>query len=514
MMSKARILGIDAGTSAMKAVLYDEEGIPVSSGMQEYNLITPSTEIVETKPDIYWGSLRSVLKQISSKLNEKNVKINALAISSQGESFITIDKGGRCLRNTIVWLDSRSKKEAKLIENEFGADNIYYNTGSPEVNTTWASTKLLWMRENEPDLFKRIYKILFIEDYLIYRLTGKFVANGALYCSSLLYCIVNNNWWDSMLDFIGISKSQLPDLYQSGVKVGEITKSAAKGLGVNEGIIVVSGGMDQACGCIGTRNIAPGTITENTGTSLNISATTDKPVFDSKRRVPCQTHAIKGKYMYLPWCKTAGIVFKWFRDNFCEEQIKKAKQEGKDSYDLLTNSAVNIPPGSDGVIMLPHLTGAMCPEMDENAKGIFYGLSLSTKRGHLIRSILESTSYMLRSNIELIEEAGIEVKSIITSGGTSNSDLWNQIKSDVLNKPIRTIKDKNSCCLGAAILAGVGSGIYNSIEKACDSIIEFDKEYKPINENKIVYGKYYNIYKELYSSLKSVFLKSAKLREI
>ena len=510
-MNRVNILGVDAGTTSMKGVLYSEDGIPIASGINEYNLITPSPGIVETNPEIYWLSLKSVLKQISSKLNGENILVDAIAISSQGESFITIDKDGIPLRNTIVWLDNRSKKEANLIEKNFNIDNIYHITGSPEVDPTWASTKILWMKKNEPDLFKRIYKILFVEDYLIYKLTGKFAANGSLYCSSLLLDINKDDWWDDMLDFIGIKRGQLSNIYKSGVRVGIINKEAAKELQINEGAVVASGGMDQACGCIGTGNIVPGVITENTGASLNISVTTDRPVFDQKRRVPCQIHAIKGKYIYLPWCKTAGMVFKWFRDNFCENQVKRAKEEGINSYDYLSRIAEKINPCSDGVILLPHLTGAMSPEMDKDACGVFYGLTLSTTLGHLIRSILESVSYMLRSNIELIEEAKIEVKDIIASGGASKSNFWNQIKSDILNKPLRTIKNKDSCCLGAAILAGVGSGIYNSIGKACSSIIESDKKFYPNENNKMIYNKHYDIYREIYKNLKPVFKKSANL---
>jgi len=502
-----RLLGIDAGTTAMKAVIYDEKGIKLASSTREYNLLTPSAEIVETDPEIYLTSLKSILQDIFAKLKDGNNEVTALAISSQGESFITIDSDGKPLRNTIVWLDSRSKKEAEIIDAEFGAETIYHKTGSPEVNTTWASTKLLWMKNNEPDLFKKIYKILFIEDYLIYRLTGNFAANGSLYCSSLLYDINKDIWWEDMLSFIGITEEQLPTLYSSGVKVGNVKKNMSKKLGFINEPVVVSGGMDQACGCIGTGNISSGVVTENTGASLNISVTTSWPVFDPKRRVPCQTHAIPGAYIYLPWNKTAGMVLKWFRDNYCEPQVKQAKLEEKDSYEVLTRGINDIPPGSDGLVVLPHLTGAMSPEMDSDARGVFFGLNLSTTRDHIVKAILESVAFMSRSNIELIEEVGIEIKEIILSGGASRNRSWNQIKADVLGKNVKTIKNQESGCLGAAILAGVGSGVYNSIEEACRLIIKDDEHYIADKKKKAVYDKYYDIYINIYKNLKPVFQK-------
>lgn len=510
-MNKFRILGIDAGTTALKVVLYDEKGNPIASDTNEYMLQTPSPEIVETDPDIYWKSLKISLKKISEKLNENPLRVNSLAISSQGESFVPVDREGVPLRNTIVWLDSRSKKEAEIIRKKFGSKAIYHTTGSPEVDPTWASTKILWIKNNEPDLFKKIFKILFVEDLLIYRLTGKFVANGTLYCSSLLFDIINYCWWQDMLDFIGLKIENLPELVKPGSLIGKISTEAASDLGITDNVDIIAGGMDQACGCIGTGNIYPGFITENTGSAINISITTDKPVFDPLQRVPCQVHILDNKYIYLPWNKTAGMLLKWFRDNFCEKQIEEADKEGLDSYEYLTRGAESISPGSNGLITIPHFAGAMSPEVNEDARGVIYGLNLSTDRNTIIRSILESVAFMLRTNIELIEESGIEIREIISSGGASNSRLWNQIKSDILGKKIKTIKNKDSCCLGAAIIAGVGSGHFKSIDSACRSIIASGEEYSPNLENKKIYDKYYDIYKELYKSLEPIYKKSSKI---
>ena len=505
------LLGIDAGTTAMKTVLYDKCGSLLAEGNSEYDLLTPRDGIVETDPEIYWTSLQTALRQMFSQLEEQYRDVTALAISSQGESFITIDSDGIPLRNTIVWLDTRSQEEAGIISSKFGDKKIYHTTGSPSVDPTWASTKLLWMRRNEPELFCRIYKILFIEDYLIYRLTGNFAANGSLYCSSLLYDINQNSWWKEMLEFLGIEEKQLPAIYPSGVKVGTVKHDVATSLGFSNQPLVVSGGMDQACGCVGTGNIASGVITENTGSSLNISVTTDKPVFDPEQRVPCQTHAINGKFIYLPWCTTAGMVLKWFKDNFCEVQITEAASEGTSVYKMLTESTRAIQPGSGGVVILPHLSGAMSPEMDPAARCVIYGLSLASKREHIVKAILESVAYMSRSNIAIIEEAGIDVHEIILSGGASKSHEWNQIKADVLGKKAKTIQNSESCCLGAAILAGIGSGIFETAEQACKMIIKYDHYYTPSEKNHNIYDKYYNIYRKLYSSLKPVFQQTTEI---
>jgi xylulokinase len=508
-----KLLGIDAGTTAMKVVLYNEKANPITSATKEYNLITPSPGIVETDPGIYWNSLKSAVNELFSRCKDDDHKIIALAISSQGESFITINKNREPLRNTIVWLDTRSEKESILIEKEFGTENVYQTTGSPEIDPTWASTKLLWMKKHEPEFFKKIYKVFFVEDYLIYQLTGNYAANGALYCSSLLFNIIKNEWWEDMLKFIGLSKSHLPELYNSGVKVGVVKENAAKELGFSNEPIVVSGGMDQACSCIGTGNIFSGMVTESTGASLNISVTIDKPVFDPKRRVPCQTHAVKGKYIYLPWTKTAGMLLKWFKDKFCEPQVEKAESEDRDVYEELTDYVDKISPGSDGLVVLPHLSGSISPEMDSDARGVIFGLKLSTTRLHIIKAILESIAYMSRSNMELIEESGIDIKDVILTGGASKSGLWNQIKADVLGREVKTIKNQDTGCLGAAILAGVGSGVFDSIQEACESVIEEGEKYTP-NKKKIgIYNEYYAIYKNLYENLKALFKKLSRIEK-
>jgi len=499
------LLGIDAGTTAIKATVYSKSGVPLASGNREYSLSTKPGGIVETNPESYWSSLKTVLRSLFSRLSDREREVTALAISSQGESFVVLDKNGAPLRDAIIWLDERSKKEALLIEQQFGAETVYHTTGSPEVTPTWASTKLLWLREHEYHLFKKISKILFVEDFLIYRLTGEFEANGALYCSSLLYDIHENTWWQDMLEFIGLKTDQLSCLYPSGVKVGVVKQKVAAELGFLGAPIVVSGGMDQACCCIGTGNISSGVVTENTGSSLNISVTLDHPIFDSKRRVPCQTHAIAGKFIYLPWCSTAGMTLRWFKDNFCEEQAFQAQLNGTNVYDILTDRLHEVSPGSGGLIVLPHLAGAMSPEMDNNARGVICGLSLSTTRDHIVRAILESVSYMSRANIELIEEAGIEVEEIILSGGAAESKMWNQIKADVLGKRVKTIKNKESGCLGAAILAGIGAGFYDSVEEACEVVIEDDVFYFPNRDNHLLYEEYYDIYAKLYMRLRPVF---------
>ena len=505
------LLGIDAGTSALKVILYDQQGHAVAEGSQEYHLATAATGTVECDPEAYWSALQSVVSQVLSAAPPQAREVQALAISSQAETFVLIDQQGNPLRNAIVWLDSRAGAEALEIRAAFGPDTVYRKSGCPEVDSTWAATKLLWLRKHEPQVFERIYKVLLVEDYLIYRLTGCFAVNGALCCSTLLYDINTDTWWPEMLDYVGIGPDQLPELYPSGVQIAEMRPDVAADLGFSGRPVVVSGGMDQACSCIGSGNITSGVLTENTGTSLNVSVTTDVPVFDPQRRVPCQTHALAGKYIFLPWCSSGGILLRWFRDQLSEAQVEQAALEHQDVYALLTESAASVPPGSEGLVILPHLSGAMSPEMDPNARAVIYGIHMATQRQHIVKAIMESVAYLTRSNVDLVAEAGIGIEQIILTGGTAHSRLWNQIKADVLGRKVKTIKNKESGCLGAAILAGLALGVYHSVQEACATLIEDDQVYQPTAQHHQVYQKCYDSYRRLYDALKPMFAHTASM---
>ena len=501
----ALVLGIDAGTTSIKVVLFDDAGRALSSATEEYRLNTPFPDRVELDPRLYWTALQSAVRRTLSICSVSPSDIHALAISSQGETLIALDSAGQPLRNAIVWLDNRSGQEAADIEAHFGRDTVYMTTGSPEVVPTWAATKILWLKRHEADIFKKARRFLLLEDYLIYRLTGELIGDFALYTSSLLVDIVNYKPWDEMLSFIGISSDQLPPIVGSGYIVGPLTCDAAEELGLSERTLVVTAGMDQACGAVGSGNIAPGVVTETTGGSLNLLATIDEHSIDSARAVPIQCHILPDTYIALPWCQTAGMVLKWFRDGFCAHEVDEAIRTGGDAYDLLSDLAGTINPGCDGLIMLPHLAGAMCPEFDMNARGVFFGIDLSHGRAHFVRAIMESIAYMLRRNIESIREMGIDITEVRAMGGAANSAIWTGIKADVLHVPVVTMRSKEAACLGAAIVAGAATGVFGSIEDACNNIVRLNNRYMPKPENKDAYDSGYERYVRLYECLANLF---------
>lgn len=499
------LLGIDAGTTGLKAVLFDEDGRVIATGRAEYGLLTPAANMAELDAEEYWRACRKAVSEALSMSSVNPRDVRALAISSQGETFVPVDREGRPLRNAIVWLDNRSEEEARIIRDRFGVDEVFKVTGQPEVVPTWPATKILWLKRNEPKVFEKTYKFLLVEDFLVYRLTGIAATEYSVVSSTLMFDIRREEWWGEMLEFIGISSDKLPELMPSGEAVGNVTEVASRETGLSTETVVSTGAFDHAAGAVGAYNIKPGIVTETTGAALAVLATTEKPVYDPKRRVPCHHHAVKGKYFLLPWCQTAGIVLRWFRDEFGQLEREAAEKLNVDAYDLLTLEASKAPPGSNGVVVLPHFMGAGPPEFDPNAKGVIFGLTLAHKKAHVIRAILESIAFMLRRNIELLEDLGIRVEEVRALGGGARSPLWNQIKADVTSKTILTIHTEEAASLGAAILAGVASNIFKSIERGCSKMIRIKERYNPNRENEEIYNRNYRTYSAIYDHLKDVF---------
>jgi len=308
-----------------------------------------------------------------------------------------------------------------------------------------------------------------------------------------------------MLDFLEISADMLPRLIESGQAIGNLSEQAAREIGLSTSTQVVTGTLDQAAGMLGASNVRPGLVTETTGTALAICTTLEKPILAVQEQIPCHCHALADKYYLLLCGQTAGIVLKWFRDLFCHAELQIAAETGRDAYDVMASEARDVPPGAAGLIMLPHLAGAACPEFDLSARGLFFGMTLHHTRAHFIRAVMESVAFMLKRNLESLEHLGLDIHEVRSLGGGAKSPLWNQIKADVLQKPVVTLACPEAALLGAAILAGVGVGLFGSIEQACEQMVVVQKRTDPNPSVREVYDHFYHLYLDLYCSVKPLF---------
>lgn len=452
------LLGIDLGTTAVKSVLFNEKLEELHSRNVEYDIETHDV-YAECDAEKYW-------ELVKNELNALDITPDALAVDTQCETLILTDENGNPTRKAIVWLDNRAAKEAEQIKEHFGNKRVYEVTGQCEITATWPACKLLWVKNNEPDVWAKTKKIFLLEDYILYKLTGEFVTEMTLQSSTIYFDIRNRIWWKEMLDFIGVSEDMLPKLYQSGKYVGDYQK-----------IKVVTGAMDQVAGAIGAGVIKKGIVSEMTGTTMAIFSPVDEILpFSPENTVPCH-YNYDDKYCVLMWSPAAGLALRWFRDNFCKNL----------SYDELSDMAETVDAGCDGLTFLPYLCGCAMPKYNPEARGSFTGITTEHTSAHFARSIMESVACMLKQNLDFVK---VDADEIRTMGGAAKSSVWCQIKADMTGKKLVTLKNKETACLGAAILAGVGIGLFKSVEEAA-CMIRTVYTYSPSGED---YSEVYERY--------------------
>ena len=435
-----KLLGIDMGTTSVKTAVFTDALEEVCSSTADYTLDSHG-DIVEFDGEAYWDIVRGEIEKARA-----HGKIDALSVDTQCETLILTDENGTPVRPAIVWLDNRATEEAGIIEAHFGHKRVYEVTGQPEITATWPACKLLWVKRNEPEVWAKVKRVFLLEDWILFKMTGKFVSEKTLQSSTIYFDIHKAAWWDEMLDFIGVDKSMLPALHSSATEVGEY-----------EGIKVVTGAIDQIAGAIGAGVVKKGIVSVMTGTTMVIFLPSDEvPAYDPKSIVPCH-YNYDDKYCLLSWTPTAGMALKWFKNALCEDF----------SFRQLDELAANVPAGSDDVTFLPYLCGSTMPKYNPAARGSFTGLTTEHTRGHFVRSVMESVACMLRSNLEYL---GLDVDEIRAMGGGASSPLWCQMKADMTGKRLVTLKNKETACLGSAILAGVGIGVFESVEKAVENL--------------------------------------------
>ena len=486
-------ISLDVGTTAVKVAVFDGQGNMPALSTKEYSLYTPAQDIVELDPQTYWKCCKDGINDVLAKSKIPPGQIKSVGICSQGETLIVLDKQGRPLRNAIVWIDNRSAKEAEELKSVFGTEN---NTGQTDLVPTWPITKILWLRKNQPDIYSKIHKFLLVEDYIIYRLTGQFKGEYSLYTSSFMLDIVNKKWWKEILDYVGVSTELLVDLCESGEIIGNVSSIACKETGLAPGTKVVTGAMDQTAAMIGAGNIKNGIVTETTGAALAVCGTIKSfPVTSGKRSIAIQYHAIPDNYVLIGWCPTGGMAFKWLRDTFFAAEKDESARSGKvdstgspqDVYDYMTGLAEKIPAGSQGLIFLPYLAGPGTADIRPDARGVFYGLELHHSRAHFARAVMEATGLVLRQNIDEMERLGLACKEVRSLGGGSKSRLWNQIKADILGRPVITMNCAEAASLGTAVLQAKAVGTYRSFEEAVDNMVQLSSVVEPDKKNQKAY---------------------------
>ncbi|MDR2458290.1 MAG: xylulokinase [Clostridiales Family XIII bacterium] len=497
-----RLLGIDIGTSGTKTVLFDEGGNELFSHLFEYEMMQPKNGWAEQDPDDWWHATISGIKTVLEKSGK--TEISGIGLSGQMHGLVMLDENGKVLRPSIIWCDQRTKEEAEDIKNILGEKKVIEITANP-VMTSFTAAKILWVKKNEPEIYKKCKHILLPKDYIRYKLTGDFATEVSDASGMQLMNVSERGWSDEMLKALGIDKNLLGKMHESQDVTGKTSYEIEKLTGLAEGTIVVGGAGDNPAAAIGTGVYKEGDAFLTVGTSAVLYAVSDKLKIDLKGRVHSLCASVPGKWTIMSCTQAAGLSLRWLRDNICTEEVLTAKKRGVDPYEIICDEANKINIGSDNLIYLPYLMGERSPHPDPNARGVFFGLSGFHKRANLIRSVMEGVAFSQLECINVFRKMGVPAFDITITGGGGRSLLWRQMFADLFRCPFSIITNDQGGALGAAILAGVGTGVYTDIENACKKIVHRKDKILPNLENSIKYEKFFNLYTKLYLDLKEDF---------
>ncbi len=503
------VLGVDIGTTAIKAAVFDERGAERGSNSCEYQLLTPFSGAVELNAQSYVDAFKSAVSAAISAAKVSKDDIVSLGISAQGETLFLLDEHGEPLRPAIVWMDTRANDEASWIEEQLGREVVHKTTGQVGMNAIWPAAKVLWVKKHEPDVFARTAKFLLIEDYFIFLLTGRFVSEDSLLCSTMYWDINTRRYWPAMLELLGVEEAQLPEIMPPGTAIGKPGAGAAAEFGLSPDTLICLGALDQACGAIGVGNVRPGIFSESTGAALASVAMTDHPLIDPAGQMPCFASGIPGLYMVHAY-STGGMAIRWFRDAFWAAELERERTGEANVYSLIDQAVESVAPGAEGLLVLPHLQGSGPPDTNAKAKGVFLNVTLAHSRAHFARAIMEGVTMVLLRMIEGTRALGVDVGEVRSLSGGAKSRTWCQIKSNASGLPVRTMKTTDiAACLGAAIVAGVAAGVWDSVAETATAFAEYDLEFEPDGSLKPLYDEMLTEYKSLTRELEPSFERAA-----
>ena len=497
------LLGIDLGTSACKTAVFDPEGHVIASASAEYPVYYPQQGWAQQDPEEWWQGVCQALAKIWESGNVRPEEIAGIGLDGQGWAAVAIDKEGKSLANTPIWLDTRSQEICDRLNERIGAERIFHLAGNP-LQPTYTTAKVLWYREHMPLVYDRIDKILQSNGYIAFKLTGAVTEDICNAYGWHCFDMRKGCWDEDMAREMGIPVSFLPPIVPCDEVVGRVHEQAARESGLAVGTPVVAGGLDAACGTLGAGAIHDGETQEQGGQAGGMSICMSE--YKADPSLILGYHVIPGKYLLQGGTTGGGGVMRWFEHEFGGFERLMAGERGKSSLEQLNDIGREVPAGCEGLIFLPYMAGERSPIWNPHAKGVFYGLDFSKTKGHMLRSLMEGTAFALRHNLDTAERAGAEVKILRAMGGSANSLLWTQIKADITGKSIAVVSSDTATTLGAVMLAGKGVGIYRSYDEAVGLTVHERRRHEPNPQNAAVYQANYEKYLLLYEHLKDLMV--------
>lgn len=504
------LIGIDIGTSATKTVLFDEECHVKASASQSYSLSQPQNGWAEQEPGDWYGAVLRTIRDILNKTGVPKTAIKGIGLSGQMHGLVMLDEDNTCIRPSIIWCDQRTGMECKEITEKVGAKRLIEITANPAL-TGFTASKILWVRNHEPENYKKCRHILLPKDYVRFRMTGDYATEVSDASGMQLLDVPNRCWSDEVLEKLDIDKRLLAKVYESPDVTGHISKEFAEAVGLSEATVVVGGAGDNAAAAIGTGIVKEGKAFTTIGTSGVVFAHTNKPDIDPKGRVHTFCCAVPGCWHVMGVTQAAGLSLKWFCDNFAGDYKDRAFLKNMDVYDLVNEAVAKVERGSNRLFYLPYLMGERTPHLDPDCRGVFFGLSAIHTKEDMMRAVMEGVSYSLKDCNDILVEMGVKVNEMMACGGGGKSPVWRQMLADMYGCEVKTIAEQEGPALGVAILAGVGSGMFKDVESACEKFIQTKEHCQPNAQGRAYYEKGHKLYQKLYVQLRECYTDLAEL---
>ncbi|MDF2595360.1 MAG: xylulose kinase [Clostridia bacterium] len=504
---KKYLLAHDLGTSGNKATLYTTEGQLVKKAVYNYNTNFFNSTWAEQDPDMWWRAVAETTKAIVEAIDPKTIA--AVSFSGQMQGCVCVDHKGLPLRPAIIWADQRAEKETEELIKQIGMERFYKITGH-RPSPAYSIEKLMWVKNNEPDIYQRTYKMLLCKDYIIFKLTGCFATDYSDASGTNALDLRTMTWSEEIIKAAGLEIDKFPKLAASTRIIGEVTMEAAKETGLCARTPIVMGGGDGACAAIGAACIHEGDTYSCMGSSAWIAMTTSKPIYDEKMRTFNFAHIIPGLIMPCGTMQAAGASYSWLKRELALHENIEAKDKGVSAYDLINEKVRQSPAGANGIIYLPYLLGERSPRWNVNARGAFIGLKMESKREDMFRSVAEGVIFNLNTILEAFREH-VVIKEMLVIGGGAQSELWRQMMADIYGIPIlKPNYLEEATSMGAAITAGVGAGLFENFE-AIHRFLKVENQLEPITENREKYKTIYPVFESCYHALVNAYDELAKL---
>jgi xylulokinase len=503
------LMGIDVGTSSCKVALFDSAGKVVSQSTKEYPVYYPAPGHAEQNPLEWWQAICHAVKDVLQAAPVDTRQIAGIGVDGQSWSAIPVDRQGNVLSNTPIWMDTRAEDICKRITEKIGFERIFSVSGNP-FEPTYSTPKIIWFKENMPDVYNNTHKFLQSNSYIVYKLTDVMSQDVSQGYGLHFFDIESKKWDEELCDEMRISLEKFPEIFSCHQIVGTVTEEAAAQTGLPVGVPVAAGGLDAACGTLGAGVIHTGETQEQGGQAGGMSICLDKATAHPKLILSC--HVVPDRWLLQGGTVGGGGALKWFQQEFGPFEKVQEGEVIKSPFQVMDEEATAINPGSEGLIFLPYMAGERSPIWDKYAKGVYYGLDYSKTRAHMIRATLEGCAYALQHNIKTAEEVDAVIDELVAMGGAANSRLWTQIKADVTGKVIKVPSSDTATTLGAAILAGVGTGVYKDFDEAVTRTVKVTRTHEPNREAHLLYQKYYKIYLKIYEQLKDTFVESEMIK--